>query len=456
MSKQTAEDEKKVRKLAENNKDQLVKQFCPAFVFAKDEYLFPTSHEKFVENVMIAKRDHYEALFKKAGITINLAESLDNIYDALNDEQKKKINKDELEQYLVIKKNFFDPDPEGKFTMAGFDKLEVQNYIQEENNKEHKNVEKLLNFDEKAKGYKLGSKVDMRGIKPDEHGKVKAPMDVMYEPVEDGVIISYNVLYPMSGPIPGSKMLYDLLPNWVTKKLHNFAVHPGDVEGVKIKVTIDPETGEAKMAQMVTFAHGPNGSRAVGPDKLSYDEKGRPYIYVSKSTHAAYIENFPGRNKFLDKVSHGASLEPTEFVDVTHKTVNPERSPKNYEICNHWGSPQLPSTKPPVLCNKDFATSDHAKRREANPYQPFSETRLGKFIAATRNRFLSVKIPTQPEPVVLEQKDTTSTKPPKKGKEHVKQLAEGIEKKLQEAKEAQKNGTEKNNPPKKPKQEISK
>lgn len=375
-------NEASIRSLAAQHKKKLIEEFCPTFVFAKNEYSFPTTHENFAKNVLIAKKEHYELLCQKAHIAIDTEKSAAEIYSSLTIDQKNTITKDALEQYLLISKYFFDKNG---FTLSGFDKEDVKQYIEAENNRkgeEHKRfgVERLLHFSEKDKGYELGSKVDIKGIEPAD-GKVHAPVDVLYEPVEDGVIITYMLLYPLSGAIPGLELLYNLLPNWLVKLAGDFAVHPGDIEGVKVKVLIDPETGESKMEHLITFAHGVKGSRILPPEKLTHDQNGRPFIYVGKGTHPSYAENFIGPNIFADVVSHGPTLEPTEFIDLTKNELAPDRPIQLWEQIQHWGSPGSPGHKEGIRSNQAFHESNDQKRVRRTNYKPFSESLVGRLFS---------------------------------------------------------------------------
>lgn len=383
------EKESRVRALAQKNKDRLIQEFCPVFVFDKDEYIYPTSHEKFAENVLLAKKNHYDDLCKNARIVIGENQCADEIYSSLNSDQQKHITKDALEQYLLIKRHFF---TDKGFTLSGFDNPEVKTYVQKENARKGKSlkafgVEQLLHFNEKGKGYSLGSKVDIKGCEP-INGKVSAPVDVTYQPVEDGVIISYQVLYPLSGAIPGLGILYNIMPNWLVKRANNFAVHPGDLEGVKIKVLIDDETGESKIDRLITYAHGVKGSRNLKADKLTYDKRGKPFIYVGRATHPSYSENFIGRNIFIDVVSHGAILEPTKFIDLTPTEIVNDRPIYNWEIVKRWGACISPRYKGWVRSNTEFESELSRRQVTSATYKPISESVIGKFFSAIYQKLL--------------------------------------------------------------------
>lgn len=115
-----------------------------------------------------------------------------------------------------------------------------------------------------------------------------------------------------------------MLPEKVSKKFGDFAVHAGDWEGIYVKVKIDDQ-GKAELDHIQTFAHGRSGARKVDASRLTYKEDGSPCVYVGSATHPSYTDNFTGRNKFMDKVGDKFSLRPTgkDFVDLSPDVEKP-------------------------------------------------------------------------------------------------------------------------------------
>ncbi len=356
------------QQFAIDHKKEITAKFCPNFCFDKDEYIFPTSPEEYAKNVLTAKIEHYR-------------------------KHPTELNDDEFAEYDLIQHNFF---PGGEFDIKGFEKEPVIDYLENENKLESgrggtkRSIDHLLTFNEKKFGYKLGEKVDIGGNKPDGR-EVKAPVYTSYVPTKDGAIIRYECFYPLSGAIPGTNWLYKLLPEKLSKKLKDFAVHAGDWEGVYVKVKID-DSGKAGVDHMQTFSHGRSGARKVDASKLHYIN-GRPCVYVGSATHPSYAENFAFRNKFLDKVGDRFILSnPTEFVDLSPGIEKPA-----WTKSSQWGRADL------MIYKSDYVKTgeEYKEKQEAKEgflkfkYKPISENKFFNKIKSaidSAGEFVRVKI----------------------------------------------------------------
>lgn len=345
---------------AKANKDAIIEQFRPTFCFSENEYSFPTSTHQYAEDVLRVKMNYY------AGKT-----SLDT---------------HETEQYNLIKKHFFkEGDGNSEFYMEGFDNQEVKDYTAKEFAAGDDNpIEDLLAFNEKKHGFSLGSKVPIGGVEPGADKKVRAPLYVSYVPTEDGAIIRYEAFYALSGAIPGTNWLYKMLPKKAAAVFKNFAVHSGDWEGVYIKVKINDE-GKASVDHMQTFAHGRSGARKVMSDKLTYDEKGRPCVFVGEATHPSYSDNFPGRSKFLDKVGNGFQLEPSEFVDLSPDVVKP-----GWAECPKWGGPEIMTKGQYIKSAEEYDRAQTPEDWGKYKYHPISENLIFNAFAKTFQKIKSI------------------------------------------------------------------
>ncbi len=310
--KEEPQAETQAMQYAKQNKQDIMKQFCPTFTFSAGEYIYPTSAEKYAEDVLTAKKRHYEGKLQGGNLSTQ-----------------------EIDQYNLIKEHFF---PNKAFDIKGFEKPEVEKYL--ENDLGHGTASVLLMFNEKELGYPLGSQVPIGGNKPGADKQVKAPIYTSYVPTEDGAIIRYECFYPLSGAIYGTNWLYKLLPEKFAKKLGNLAVHAGDWEGVYIKVKID-ENGNAQLDHMQTFAHGTKGAVKVEPRDIDFTETGSPRAYVATSTHATYSNKFPV-NTLADNTGAAYSLKPenAEFVDLSPEVKKPA-----WAKVVQWGPPVIMTAK---------------------------------------------------------------------------------------------------------------
>ena len=402
MSERPPEPEKTAaQQYAEAHKEEILKKFCPTFCFSKGEYSFPTSVEKYTEEVLRAKMKHYGA---KTTLTTN-----------------------EQNEYDLVKKFFPTTDKSGipQFTMAGFDDSDVKGRLEHENT----NVGRVrddttgtyptglfLSFEEKKLGYAPGTMVPIYDETP-KSGFVDAPVYTSYVPTEDGVIIRAECFYPLSGAIPGTRGLYEMMPEAISKKFNHFAVHPGDWEGVYIKVKIDD--GMATVDHMQTFAHGRSGARKVDGSDLVYDENGAPCVFVGEATHPSYAENFAGRNKFLDKVGDHTRLDPRHSPEKQKLVdLSPEAERPAWTAAKRWGDCDLMTHKGDyVKDGKRYAnlqSTDQAvdDRLGKFNYHPISENKVIKKIRAAYQKakeFVLTKILKQ-KPVETPQSATLDLK----------------------------------------------
>lgn len=194
MSQISPEDQRKIdanQKYVDVHAQKLYRDFAPTFHFHSSESSFPTSPDKYIEDVLMAKLEIYMGLKTRS------------------EEEQYELN---MIEKFFIKNSAFDKDY-NKYA----DNPEFQKLLESES---------FLSLDERKYGYRIGEKVPIIGMHPD--GKEKAPIYTSIFPTPDGFRIKYEYYYAISDAIIGTKWLYNILPRKITKKMGNLAVHAGD------------------------------------------------------------------------------------------------------------------------------------------------------------------------------------------------------------------------------------
>jgi len=335
---------------AVQHKDSILKEFSPAFCFHKNEYIFPTDIYSYAQNVLKAKMKHYE------------------------NKTLTELTEGEAAEYSLIKAHFFSGGDSGaEFNINGFGIEEVKTYLKveidakDDLSKPKHTVDELLTFNEQKLGYKLGSQVPMEGCLPDKNNEVNCPVYVSYVPTSKGAVIRYECFYAVSGAIYGTDMLYEILPEKISEKAQNFAVHAGDWEGVFIEVIID-NNGKATLDHMQTFAHGRDGARKIPAKWLDFKDT-HPCVYVGCSTHPSYTDNFWCRNKFVDIVGDKYTTKSIEFVDLSPDVLKPV-----WANCTRWGVSSLMTASNAVSSEEEYRASQAPDNWLKYAYHPISET----------------------------------------------------------------------------------
>lgn len=378
-------------KIAENHRrtsdpkfrQALFSTFAPTFCFHKTEDSFPMVADDYIEQVVLAKHKHY--IENGAKLTAEEKKELNVINQyfinpdgSFNKNYASHREAPDFQEVLPTRRLLEERDI--NWAKARYEELSKGTNLSDKDNREKECIEKalcksvdgkyvideskfekglikdvwshgvidiilnkssneaFLTFDEKKYGYPIESKVPWNN-KPKKDG---APAYTTVIPTPDGVLIKYERFYSISSAIPGTKWLYKLLPHKLSEKAKHFAVHAGDWEGVMVKVNID-KNGNATLGGMQSFAHGRDGAQYLEADKLTYDAKGRPCVFVGAATHGSYLSNHVGRTKFLDKVGNHIQETPTEFVDISHEQIKSKTFPKWGRVFQRMGSPSSPA-----------------------------------------------------------------------------------------------------------------
>lgn len=293
----SVEDKAKIaanQKYIDKHKDEILKEFAPAFCFGSGEDSFPMDAEEYVRDVVMAKYKHYS-------------------------KNQSKLTPEEHEEYADIRQFFV--DDRGNFiqdyqSRPGFAEFQAKLADDGKLPRKDRKHDGFLIFDEKKYGYALGSQVPIKGVHPNDKEGKKAPIYTSIIPTPDGFRVKYDYFYAISSAIPGTKWLYNLLPHKLSAKADHFAVHAGDWEGVEINTKFNPETGNPELSGMQTFAHGRDGARTVDLQDLTLNKDGRACVFVGEQTHPSYVDDFVGRCKFADRVGHKYEIVPDKFVNM--------------------------------------------------------------------------------------------------------------------------------------------
>lgn len=285
----------------------LLARFAPTLCYHSAEQNFPMHPDEFIESVVIAKYRFYQEKRGSGGLSL--------VNEAHPDRAS------EYDEYEFLRDHFF--DEEGNF---------VQNYPRDPTQDrafrsaltDDERYKDLFIFDEKKYGFRDGQTIPVLGgvypqghpkkptqVASNRHGNAEdVPIQCSIIATHAGFFIRYDSTYSLNNAIPGLGWIRKITPWWLANKMSHLGFHYGDIEGVGFYVNVDPDTKEATIESMQTFAHGRDGARRVPIADCTIRDS-RVCVFVGLGGHPAYADNFVGRSQFLDKVGDTWQITPS-------------------------------------------------------------------------------------------------------------------------------------------------